>query len=213
MLLATALAIMLVEGVRNPRLRALCYALLIIPVLLSRVSAGLIWRFLYSPTTGILNFLLTQLGLPPIAFLSDPALVLWAVTVAVVEIWQWGLFFAVIIAKLIETLPKQPQEAARLDGVGRVAVHWWVSLPMLRGPLIMMTFVKAVESLRSFDLIFTMTGGGPGIATETLDLYAFLQGIGISGRISYAASLSVLLMVVTVVIFSLLWSRTSKWTD
>lgn len=209
MIVAAALAVMLIEGVKSPRLRALCYVLLIIPVLLPRVSAGLIWRFLFSPTIGVLNYPITLMGFPPVEFLSNPALALFSV--AAVDIWQWGLFFALVTAKLIETLPKEPQEAARLDRAGRIAVHWWITLPMLRGPLIMMTFVKAVESLRSFDLLYTMTAGGPGISTETLDLYAFQQGIGISGRISYASSLSVLLMVLTVLVFSFLWRGASRW--
>ncbi|WP_191058891.1 carbohydrate ABC transporter permease [Geminicoccus harenae] len=209
MLLAVLLAILLVEGVRSPRVRNAICILLIIPVLLPRVSAGLIWRFLYSPTMGAANYPLTMLGLPPIEFLSDPQIALYAV--ALVDIWQWGLFFGVVLAKLIETLPKEPQEAARLDHAGTLGVYWWVALPMLRGPIIMMTFVKAIESLRSFDLIYTMTAGGPGISTETLDLYAFQQGIGISGRISYASSLSVLLMVMTVIIFSILWKRAARW--
>jgi multiple sugar transport system permease protein len=209
LLLAILLAILLVEAVRNPRVRAFICVLLIIPVLLPRVSAGLIWRFLYSPTMGAANYPLTAIGLPPIEFLSNPAIALYAV--ALVDIWQWSLFFAVVIAKLLETLPPEPQEAARLDHASRLGVYWWITLPMLRGPLVMMAFVKAVESLRSFDLIYTMTAGGPGISTETLDLYAFQQGIGISGRISYASSLSVLLMVLTVIIFSLLWKRAARW--
>lgn len=209
MVVAAALAVLVVEGIRSPRLRAVVYALMIVPVLLPRVSAGLIWRFLYSPTMGLVNYPLTAMGLPPVEFLADPAIALFAV--AAVDVWQWGLFFGLVLAKLIETLPREPLEAARLDRAGRIGVHWWVTLPMLRAPLIMMTFVKAVESLRSFDLIYTMTTGGPGISTETLDLYAFQQGIGINGRISYASSLSVLLMVATVVVFSLLWRRAARW--
>lgn len=210
MLLATGLAVLLVETLRNRRARGLVCVLLIVPVLLPRVSAGLIWRFLYSPVMGVVNYPLTASGLPPVEFLTNPKLALYAV--AAVDVWQWGLFFAVILAKLLETLPSEPQEAARLDHAGRLGVHWWITLPMLRGPLLMMVFVKAVESLRSFDLIYTMTAGGPGISTETLDLYAFQQGIGLGGRISYASSLSVLLMVLTVIIFSFLWRRAARWT-
>ena len=209
LLLAILSAILLVEAVKNPRVRAFICVLLIIPVLLPRVSAGLIWRFLYSPTMGIANYPLTLMGFAPIEFLSSPDIALYAV--AFVDIWQWGLFFAVVVAKLLETLPPEPLEAARLDHASRLGVYWWIALPMLRGPLVMMAFVKAVESLRSFDLIYTMTAGGPGISTETLDLYAFQQGIGIGGRISYASSLSVLLMVMTVIIFSILWKRAARW--
>lgn len=210
MLVATALALYLFERTRG-RTRDLVCLLLILPVLMPRVSAGLVWRFLYSPLMGAINYPLTLVGLPPVEFLADPATAL--VAVAVVDIWQWGLFFGVVLLKLIETLPREPLEAARLDHAGPWEVHWFITLPMLRTPLITITFIKAVESLRSFDLIYTMTNGGPGIATETLDLYAFQQGIGTAGRISYASAMSVLLLVVTIVVFTFIWRRTQRWLD
>ena len=208
MLVAVALALVLFETVKG-RARDLVCLTLVVPLMLPRVSAGLIWRFMYSPLLGVFNYPIQLVGLPPIEFLSEPRVALWAV--AAVDVWQWGLFFAVIILKLVETLPASPREAAVLDYARRFEVHRFVTLPMLRAPLTMLVFVKAVESLRSFDLIYTMTGGGPGIATETLDLYAYQAGIGVSGRISYAASMSVLLLILTILVFSLLWRRSQRW--
>lgn len=208
MVVAVGLAVLLFETVKGRTRDLICLAL-VVPLMLPRVSAGLIWRFLYSPLLGVINYPIQLAGLPPVEFLSKPTLALGAV--AVVDVWQWGLFFAVIVLKLIETLPSSPMEAARLDHAGRFEVHWFITLPMLRAPLMTLAFVKAVESLRSFDLIYTMTGGGPGIATETLDLYAYQVGIGISGRISYAAAMSVLLLILTIVVFSILWRRAQRW--
>jgi multiple sugar transport system permease protein len=78
---------------------------------------------------------------------------------------------------------------------------------MLKIPLISLAFVKMIESLRSFDLIYVMTRGGPGITTETLDMYAFSQGFIESGNISYASSMAVLMMVATTIAFTALWKR------
>jgi len=89
----------------------------------------------------------------------------------------------------------------------------YVTLPMLKGPLISLALVKAVESLRSFDLIFVMTGGGPGTATETLDLYAYQMGINMGGRISYASAMSILLLIVTTVAFTIIWKAGKKWAS
>jgi len=208
MVVAILLGTVIFERVSRRYRDLICLAL-ILPILLPRVSAGLIWRFMYSPLMGILNYPFTLMNLPPVEFLTRPFLALYAV--AVVDIWQWGLFFGVIMLKLLETLPPSPLEAARLDHASTWGVHWFVSLPMLRVALITMTFVKAVESLRSFDLIYTMTGGGPGIATETLDLYAYQQGIAMSGQISYAAAMSVLLLVLSTVAFSVLFKQTQRW--
>ena len=209
MIVAVLAGIAMYERLRGRTLDALCVAFLL-PILLPRISAGLIWRFMYSPLMGIMNYPLGLLGMQPIAFLSDPHFALYAV--ATVDVWQWGLFFAVIVLKSLQTLPRSPIEAAYLDHASVWQIHWFISLPALRGTIITMFFVKGVESLRSFDLIYTMTAGGPGIATETLDLYAYQVGIGISGRLSYAAAMSVLLTIVTTIIFSIVWKRTRRWS-
>ena len=209
MILAVLAGIAMFERLRGRTLDALCVAFLL-PILLPRISAGLIWRFMYSPLMGIMNYPLSLFGMRSLAFLSDPHLALYAV--ATVDIWQWGLFFAVIVLKSLQTLPRSPIEAAYLDHASVWQIHWFISLPALRGTIITMFFVKGVESLRSFDLIYTMTAGGPGVATETLDLYAYQVGIGISGRLSYAAAMSVLLTIVTTVIFSFVWKRTRRWS-
>jgi multiple sugar transport system permease protein len=206
---AILLGILIFERLRGPLREVVCLAL-ILPILLPRVSVGLIWRFLYSPLMGIVNYPIELLHLRPIEFLSQPSVALYAV--AIVDIWQWGPFFAVIVYKLIETLPPGPLEAARLDNTTTWSLHWFISLPMLRGALVTMFFIKGVESLRSFDLIYTMTNGGPGIATETLDLYAYQAGIALNGRISYAAAMSVLLLILSIGGFSFLWKRAQRWS-
>ena len=203
LLLALTLSVLIFETVRKPLWRTLiCFALLV-PVLLPRVAAAFIWRFLYSPSLGVINYLLGLIGVGPVEFLADPSLAL--ISIAIVDIWQWGLFFTVILLKLLETLPRDPIEAALLDNARTWEVHAYVTLPMLKGPIISLILIKAVESLRSFDLIFVMTGGGPGTATETLDLYAYQMGINMGGRISYAAAMSILLLIVTTIAFTVIW--------
>ncbi len=207
---AVLLAVLVHETVKRAFWRNLiCFAFLA-PVLLPRVAAAFIWRFLYSPSLGLLNWIAGEAGFGPIEFLANPSLAL--ISVAAVDIWQWGLFFTVIIVKLLETMPRDPIEAAMLDNARTWQVHAYVTLPMLKGPLISLALVKAVESLRSFDLIFVMTGGGPGTATETLDLYAYQSGINLGGRVSYASAMSILLLIVTTVAFTLIWRGSRKWS-
>ncbi len=180
--------------------------LFIMPVLLPRVSAAFVWKFAFHPLFGLLTYPYKAITGQPLDLLSEPA---WAlVSVALVDVWQWGLFFSVIVLKLLETLPTRPFEAARMDHAKPWEIYLYLAIPMLRGPLISLTFVKMVESLRAFDLIYVMTRGGPGIATETLDMYAFSQGFIESGKISYASSMAVLMMVATTVAFTYIW----KWS-
>ena len=81
---------------------------------------------------------------------------------------------------------------------------------MLKAPLISLLLVKAIESLRSFDLVYVMTRGGPGISTETLDMYAYSQGFIEAGKISYASSMAVIMMVLTIVTFTFTWKRLNR---
>ncbi|PRD51731.1 carbohydrate ABC transporter permease [Phyllobacterium myrsinacearum] len=208
LVVAVLLAIFLFETA-SPRMRSLVSILFIIPVMLPRVSAAFVWKFMFNPLFGLINYPVKLLTGAPIDFLSLPATAL--ASVAVVDVWQWGLFFSVIVLKLLETLPPQPFEAARLDNAKTWEVHFYIGIPMLAAPLISLVFVKMVESLRAFDLIYVMTRGGPGIATETLDMYAFSQGFVEAGKISYASSMAVLMMLATIITFTVLWKWVRKW--
>ncbi|MDQ0070205.1 multiple sugar transport system permease protein [Variovorax boronicumulans] len=205
MAVAVLLGVLLFQNT-TPRWRNALCMLFIVPVLLPRVSAAFVWKFAFHPLFGLLTYPYKAITGEPLDLLANPLTAL--LTVAFVDVWQWGLFFAVIVLKLLETLPPQPFEAARMDHAKTWEVYTYVALPMLKAPLISLTFVKMVESLRAFDLIYVMTRGGPGISTETLDMYAFSQGFIESGRISYASSMAVLMMVASTVAFTYIW----KWT-
>ena len=207
LLLAILVSIILFEY-SNKNYRILLAIILIMPIMLPKVSAGLIWRFMLSPVMGLVNAPLISLNLNPIEYLASPKLALFSV--AFVDIWQWGLFFGVILLFLLETLPRDLIDAAKIDKVKKWQLHYFITFPMLKGSLITIALIKAIESLTSFDLIFTMTKGGPGITTETLDLYAYQQGIGLRGEISYASAMSVAMVIITIVIFTFIWKRAQK---
>ncbi|WP_448950130.1 carbohydrate ABC transporter permease [Labrys neptuniae] len=204
MIVALGLGVLMFENA-SPRMRNLLCVLFIVPVLLPRVSAAFVWKFAFHPLYGIATYpyrLVTGSVFDPLSNASSALFV-----VATVDVWQWGLFFSVIVLKLLETLPPQPLEAARLDYASAWQVQAYVALPMLKAPLVSLMFVKMIESLRSFDLIYVMTRGGPGTATETLDMYAFSQGFIEAGKVSYASTMAVLMMVATSAAFTFLWKR------
>jgi len=209
MLIAIFLAIFIFEYVPL-RAKNLMQILLILPVIVPRVSAAYIWRYIYSPIIGIINYILGLIYIKPIALLSDPKTALFSI--AAVDIWQWATLFSVIILGILESLPSEPIEAARVDGANNWQVHRYIVFPSILSPLLSLAFVKMVESLRSFDLIYIMTEGGPGISTETLDLYAYTTGIGLVGRISYASSMAVLMLVGTIISFAIVWRLCQGWS-
>jgi len=204
LVMAIGLGILLFECA-SPKARNVFALLFLMPVILPRVSAAFVWKFAFHPLYGIITYPYKAITGQPLDLLSSPFTALG--TVALVDVWQWGLFFSVIVLKLLETLPPQPFEAARLDHARTWEVYAYVALPMLKAPLISLAFVKMIESLRAFDLIYVMTRGGPGISTETLDMYAFSQGFIESGRISYASSMAALMMLATSVAFTFIWKR------
>jgi multiple sugar transport system permease protein len=210
MAVALPLAIVLFETT-PPRIRDALCVLFIVPALLPRVSAAFVWRFAFHPLFGLAVYPLRLITGQPVDLLANPRTAM--LTVAIVDVWQWGLLFCVIIVKLLETLPRQPFEAAKLDHARTWEIYAYVAIPMLQAPLISLIFVKMVESLRAFDLIYVMTRGGPGIATETLDMYAFSQGFIESGRISYASSMAVLMMIATTIAFTVLWRWARRWRE
>lgn len=203
-LTAVALGVMMFE-LLSPRMRNMMCLVFLIPVLLPRVCAAFVWKFGFHPLYGIVTYPYRALTGGTWDVLADPTLALFAV--AFVDLWQWGFFFAVIVLKLLEALPPQPLEAARLDYAKTWQIHLYISLPMLKAPIISLIFVKAIESLRSFDLVYIMTRGGPGISTETLDMYAFSQGFIEAGKISYASSMAVIMMLMTIVVFTIIWKK------
>ena len=207
MLVGLGLGIAMFEAA-SARMRNVLCTLFIIPVLLPRVCAAFVWKFAFHPLYGPLTWPVRELTGATPDVLSTP----WGalLTVAFVDVWQWGLFFAVIVLKLLEALPPQPIEAARIDKATRWEIHRYITIPMLKVPLISLLLVKAIESLRSFDLVYVMTRGGPGISTETLDMYAYSQGFIESGKISYASSMAVIMMVLTIVVFTVAWKRLNR---
>lgn len=207
MLVGVGLAIAMFEAA-SARWRAILCILFIVPVLLPRVCAAFVWKFSFHPLYGAMTWPARALTGQTPDLLATP----WGalLTVAFVDVWQWGLFFAVILLKLLEALPPQPIEAARIDKAKGWEIHYFITLPMLKLPLISLVLVKAIESLRSFDLVYVMTRGGPGISTETLDMYAYSQGFIEAGNISYASSMAVIMMVVTVILFTSIWKRLNQ---
>jgi len=203
-LIGLVLALFVRENFKG-KIRGLISFLLLLPFVVPRVSAAFMWKFLYYPIIGVYNYFLSLIKLGPIAFLASPSLAL--PSIIAVEVWQWSGFIAILIMSSLELMPSDQIEAAALDGADRLQLLRYIILPFLKPTLVFIILLRWIEGLRSFDLIFNMTRGGPGISTETLDLYAYNIGIGVGTRISYAAAMSLIMLLITIVITSVV----RKW--
>ncbi|MEM2950284.1 MAG: sugar ABC transporter permease [Nitrososphaeria archaeon] len=174
----------------------------IMPAVMSRVATSLIWKFMYQPSLGIINYFINSIGLSPLNWLADPNIALFSIVI--VDVWQWAPLLALLILTALESLPTQIFEAARVDGASALQMFKSLTFPLLMPTILSVTLLKGVESFRTFDLMYNMTRGGPGTTTETVDLYAYLQGIAFGGEISYASSISIVMLLVTILLFSII---------
>jgi multiple sugar transport system permease protein len=192
----------IVNEYTSGKVKSLCLFAFVIPVLLPSVAGAFMWKLMFTPAIGIIPFLLSFVGFKT-PILGDPHLALFACSL--VYIWQWGSLIAALVTILFESVPRDPIEAARVFGASGFTLYRSILIPIIKPGLISLTFYIMVMSLRSFDYIYVMTAGGPGISTETLDLYAYWQAIGAAGRVSYASTISIIMLLFTIVIMSLYW--------
>jgi multiple sugar transport system permease protein len=188
--------------------RGIARALVVVPWALPSVIIGLIWTWMLDFNLGLVNAIGTRLGLlaHPVPWLSQPGTAMAAVILAVV--WQGFPFFAVTLLAGLQAIPAELYEAASLDGASPFASFRNVTLPGLAGVITTSLLLRMIWVANSLDLILVMTGGGPGTATQTLPLHAFLTAWS-GGDYGQGSALAVLLMLLLlgVVVAYLLRSR------
>lgn len=206
--LGLAIALMLQKVLRW---RAVYFAILTIPMAMSPIAVALIWRMLLQPNLGVINAALRGMGFPGVDWFGDPALAL--ATMAAVDIWQQTSFVVLILAAGLASLPRDPYEAAEVDGAGSVQQFFYITLPMLRPVAAIAVVIQFINEFRTYDLPYVLTRGGPGNATEVLSYFAYRRAfLGLSLNEGAAASWVLLLIVLglTVAFFWLLERREGR---
>ncbi len=211
MLVAFVVAPFVHETVRSATVRSLCLFAFILPAVLPRVGAAYMWRLMYDPSIGVINYLFSLVNLGPFIFLQNPRLAL--PSIVVIDVWQWGFLLTALVMILLREVPTEVIEAARLDGASTLELYLRIMYPLILPLSVPLVFVKMMESLRSFDFIFVLTAGGPGTATETLDMYAYWQGLGTAGRVSYAAAMSIFMLILSIVFVTIAWKALRRWHE
>lgn len=170
---------------------------LLLPMLLAPVAVALIARMVFNPTMGPLNQLMGLIGLPNLPFLTSTG---WALgCIIAVEVWQWTPFVILIMLAGLQTLPDDVYEAAALENASAWQQFAGITFPMLLPISAAVVFIRLVESYKIMDTVFVMTGGGPGISTETLTLFAYQEGFK-KFNLGYTSALSFLFLIVILVI-------------
>ena len=175
---------------------------LVLPMLLTPVVVGLMWRALLNPDWGMVNWTLGRLGLPEPLWLGDPKLALWTLTV--VDSWQWTPFVMVVVFARLQALPRDVFEASQVDGAGWVATITRITLPLLAPAIVFAGIFRAIDAFRSFDVVFGLTYGGPGRFTTTLSFFTWENGFTFQ-RYGYASAMAYVMVIVATIGMALLF--------
>lgn len=146
-------------------------ALLMMPLMVSGIVVALMSKVMFDPFLGVINYLAGLLGWGPSAFYGAAATAMPSI-VAVDVWWQTAFVFIILLAGL-RGLPKNPIEAAQVEGAGDFTIFWRIKFPLLRPLLVTVLVIRAIDTLKVFDIVFGTTGGGPGLATEVVQTYVY----------------------------------------
>ncbi len=189
------------------RFRNIYYFILLIPLLINPVVVGLIWRMFLHPQLGILNYLIGFIGIEPVNWLGDPQNAF--ITIIFVDIWHQVSFMIILLLAGLASIPEEPYEAARVDGANAFQQFRDITLPYMRPVIIITLLIRLIFALKTYDLIYIMTKGGPGDATDLISYYIYRSAfIGLD--LGQAASMSVILLFIVCIIIYPLFKYMSR---
>lgn len=193
---------------RSTRGQGALRLIFLVPMMFTPVLVGFVWKTLFDPSYGPINNVLTSIGLPDIPWLSERLPATAAVIIA--DVWQWTPFMFLILFAGLRSLPTGPLEAAVVDGATSWRLFWDHLMPMLLPASMTAILLRSIEAFKLFDVVYLLTGGGPGVDTATVTLSAYFTGIR-TGDLGAAAAMTLVLLAVvlvstTVLLKLLIWA-------
>ena len=190
MFLGVALALLLEKPIKGA---SVFRTIFILPLMVSPVVVGLIWRYLFDARIGWINYYLGMIGIEPQVWLGDADLAFFAIVFT--DIWQWTPFIFIIVIAGLQALPSEVLEASKIDGA-----NWWqhiffVKLPMIKSILLIALLMRLIDVFRALEVMYILTGGGPGRSTELLSLHIYNRAFS-TQQLGYASAISMLLIVI-----------------
>jgi multiple sugar transport system permease protein len=171
--------------------------LFLLPMMLTPIAVGYMWRMMFNPTRGPIDHILPLLGLPAVAWLTEPKIVLYSVILT--DIWHWTPLMILILFAGLQSIPPALLEAARVDGASGWQLFREVIFPLLAPASIAAILLRTVEALKIIDKIYILTGGGPGINSETMTLFGYSLGLR-AFDLAYGATIAFSLFITVLVI-------------
>jgi multiple sugar transport system permease protein len=198
----------------NSRLpmRGVLRGLFVMPMMATPVAIALVWTMMFHPQLGVLNYLLSLVGIGPQQWVFHPATVI--PSLVLVETWQWTPLVMLIVLGGLAAIPLEPYESAEIDGANALQRFRYITLPMIAPFLMVAVIIRTIDALKSFDIIYAITQGGPGTASETINLYLYSVAFAYYD-VGYGSAIAVVFFGI-VVLLSLLMlhlRQRTKWMD
>lgn len=185
-------------------------SLFYIPSLLSMITVGIAWRFLLGDDMGIVNYLIRSMGGQGVHWLTEPGTAM--MSIILITVWAGAGYFMVVMIAGLQAIPQELYEAARIDGASRGETFWKITLPMLRGTILVTLVLATISSFKAYELIIVTTGGGPGYATKFIVQQVY-QAAFMEDRMGYAAMMSIVLMILIAAITAFQFALSGKKQD
>lgn len=183
------------------RFRRFFRVVFLIPMMLTPAAVGYVGRMLFNESMGPINDIIKHLGLPVVKWVSSTSMAL--PTLILVDTWEWTPFMMIVLLAGLQSLPPEVFESARVDGASDLQIFRHITFPMLLPVSLTVILIRALEAFKLFDIVVVMTGGGPGTATETVTMYAYLVAMK-NGNLGYASAIAYSLLIM-VTIFTMLF--------
>ena len=182
--------------------------LFLLPMIATPVAIGLVWMLIFEPNIGFANKVLEFFHISPLLWLASPQQVL--ASLVIVDVWQWTPMIALVVLAGLSSLPTEPYEAAMVDGATRWQVLTKITLPLLQPTILVAVLLRSIDALKTFDIIYAMTGGGPDFNSETINIYSFVQGFSYF-QLGMTSSLLMIFFVIVLGMSMLLVSARKRW--
>ncbi len=191
--------------------RGVLRGVFVMPMMATPVAVALVWTMMFHPQQGVLNYLLSLVGLPPSLWVYSPQLAI--PSLVLVEVWHWTPLVMLIVLGGLAVLPVEPYESARIDGASEWQLFRFITLPLVAPFLVVAAVIRTIDALKTFDTIYVITGGGPGTASETINLYLYLQAFAFYNIGNASAVVVVFFVIVLALALVLLHVREkTRWS-
>ncbi len=181
--------------------RGFLRGLFIMPMMATPVAVALVWTMMFHPQLGVLNYLLSMVGLPAELWVFHPGSVI--PSLVMVETWQWTPLVMLIVLGGLSAIPSEPYESARIDGANAWQMFRYITLPLITPFIFVASMIRMIDAVKSFDIIFAITQGGPGSASETINLYLYSVAF-VYYDIGYGSAIAVVFFVLIVVLAAIM---------